>query len=168
MINAMKALGITLPALLVTGIVAAVSSDNDPDERTATIPAGATLVAVLADPLSTARSQPGDEVELRTVEPLHVRGADDIPAGIVIHGTVLEAAAGDQAAESPGISVRFNEMEIDGDEHAIATEEYRFGTLVERATNRHLLLPAGERMNIRLTRPVTVEYHLAARAQSAE
>lgn len=160
MINTIKALGITLPALLVTGIVATLSSDNDPDERTATIPAGATLVAVLADPLSTARSLPGDEIELRTVEPLHVRGADDIPAGILIHGTVLEA---------PAISVRFNEMEIDGDEHAIATEEYRFGTLVERvASSTQLLLPAGERMSIRLTRPVTVEYHLAARAKAAE
>lgn len=159
MINTMKALGITLPALLVTGIVATLSSDNDPDERTATIPAGATLVAVLADPLSTARSLPGDEIELRTVEPLHVRGADDIPAGILIHGTVLKA---------PTISVRFNEMEIDGDEHAIATEEYRFGTLVERVASSQLLLPAGERMSIRLTRPVTVEYHLAARAKAAE
>ncbi|HEY6060651.1 MAG TPA: hypothetical protein VIV10_08700 [Gemmatimonadales bacterium] len=160
MINTMKALGITLPALLVTGIVATLSSDNDPDERTATIPAGATLVAVLADPLSTARSLPGDEIELRTVEPLHVRGADDIPAGILIHGTVLKA---------PTISVRFNEMEIDGDEHAIATEEYRFGTLVERvASSTQLLLPAGERMSIRLTRPVTVEYHLAARTKAAE
>lgn len=159
MINTMKALGITLPALLVTGIVATLTSDNDPDERTATIPAGATLVAVLSDPLSTARSLPGDEIELRTVEPLHVRGADDIPAGILIHGTVLEA---------PAISVRFNEMEIDGDEHAIATEEYRFGTLVERVASRQLLLPAGERMSIRLTHPVTVEYHLAARAKAAE
>jgi len=168
MINTMKALGITLPALLVTGIVATVSSDNDPDERTATIPAGATLVAVLADPLSTARSLPGDEIELRTVEPLHVRGADDIPAGILIHGTVLEAVAGGRAEEAPAISVRFNEMEIDGDEHAIATEEYRFGTLVERVASRQLLLPAGERMSIRLTRPVTVEYHLAARAKAAE
>ena len=60
MINTMKALGITLPALLVTGFVATLSSDNDPDERTASFPAGATLVAVLADPLSTARSLPGD------------------------------------------------------------------------------------------------------------
>lgn len=160
-------LGIAAPVLAVAGFIAAMVPDTDPDEREVTIPAGATLVAVLADPLSTARSQPGDEVELRTVEPLHVRGAD-IPAGILIHGTVLEAVAGDRAVESPGISMRFNEIEIDGDEHAIATEEYRFGTLVERATNRHLLLPAGERMNIRLTRPVTVEYHLAARAPGAE
>jgi len=168
MINTMKALGITLPALLVTGIVATVSSDNDPDERTATIPAGTTLVAELSDPLSTARSQPGDEIVLRTIEPLRVRGADEIPAGILIHGTVLGAVEGGRPGEPPEISVRFNEMEIDGDELAIATEEYRFGTLVKRVANRHLLLPAGERMRIRLTRPVTVEYHLGAPARAAE
>jgi hypothetical protein len=166
--NAMKALGFAAPALLVAGIVAAASSDNDPDERRATIPAGTALVAVLADPVSTARSHSGDEVELRTVEPVHLRGADDIPAGILIRGTVLRAVAGGQPGEPPAISLRFNEMEIDGDEQAIATEEYRFGTLVERAAGRHLFLPAGERMQIRLTRPVTVEYHLGALAQAAE
>lgn len=166
--NAMKPLGIAVPVLLVAGIFAAASSDNDPDERRATIPAGTTLVAVLADPLSTARSQPGDEIELRTIEPVHLRGADDIPAGILIHGTVLRAVAGGQLGEPPAISMRFNEMEVDGDEQTIATEEYRFGTLVERAASRHLLLPAGERMKIRLTRPVTVEYHLGALAQAAE
>lgn len=161
-------LGIAAPVLAVAGFIAAIVPDTDPDEREVTIPAGATLVAVLADPLSTFRSLPGDEIELRTVEPLHVRGADDIPAGILIHGTVLEAVAGGRAEEPPAISVRFNEMEIDGDEHAIATEEYRFGTLVEQVASRQLLLAAGERMSIRLTRPVTVEYHRAARAQAAE
>lgn len=161
-------LGMAVPVLTIAGFIAAIVPDSDPDEREATIPAGATLVAVLANPLSTARSLPGDEIELRTVEPLHVHGADDIPAGILIHGTVLEAQAGGPAQEAPAISVRFNEMEIDGDEHTITTEEYRFGTLVARVASRQLLLPAGERMSIRLTRPVTVEYHLAARAKAAE
>lgn len=161
-------LGMAVPILAVAGFIAAILPDTDPDERVATIPAGTTLVAALSDTLSTARSQPGDEVELRTVEPLHVRGGDDIPAGILIHGTVLGAAASGQSEEPPAISVRFNEMEIDGDEHAIATEEYRFGTLLTRPASRHLLLPAGERIKIRLTRRVTIEYHLAARGQAAE
>jgi hypothetical protein len=157
-----------VPILTVAGFIAAIAPDTDPDERVARIPAGTTLVAVLADSLSTARSLPGDEVELRTIEPLHVRGADDIPAGILIHGTVLGAVVGDRSGGRPGISVRFNELEIDGDEHAIATEEYRFGTLVARVASRHLLLPAGERMRIRLIRPVTVEYHLPAGTRAAE
>lgn len=161
-------LGMAVPILTVAGFVAAILPDTDPDERQATIPAGTTLVAELSDPLSTARSQPGDEIVLRTIEPLRVRGADEIPAGILIHGTVLGAVEGGRPEQPPEISVRFNEMEIDGDELAIATEEYRFGTLVKRVANKHLLLPAGERMSIRLTRPVTVEYHLAARAKAAE
>lgn len=161
-------LGVATPVLAVAGLVAALVPDSDPDERQATIPAGTTLVAVLSDPLSTARSQPGDEVELRTIEPVHVRGAEDIPPGILISGTVVRAVGGSRPDDPPAIGVRFSEIELDGDEHPIVTEEYRFGTLVQRATSRHLLLPAGERMRIRLTRPVTVEYHLAARAQAAE
>lgn len=165
--NATKILGITIPVLAVAGVATAIA-DTDPSERRATIPAGTELVAVLADPLSTARSQPGDEVELRTVEPIHLRGPDEIPAGILIHGTVIHSIAGGRPDQPPAIGVRFSEMEIDGDEHAIATEEYRFGTLVRRATSRHLLLPAGATMRIRLTRPVKVEYHLGMGAQAAE
>lgn len=161
-------LGITIPILTAAGLIAALTPDLDPDERRATIPAGTELVGVLADSLSTARSQPGDEIELRTIEPIHLPGADEVPPGILIHGTVIRASAGDLSEEPPAIGVRFNEMEIDGDETAIATEEYRFGTLVRHAATRHLLLPAGERMKIRLTRPVTIEYHLGASARAAE
>ena len=158
--NAKKALGIAIPALLVTGIVATASSDTDPDERTATIPAGTTLVAVLESQVSTARSHAGDEVELRTVEPLRLRDGAEIPAGLIIHGMVTDAKRGGRLADAPEIGLRFVELEVDGDEHAIRTDQYRFGTLVRQARSDHLVLPPGQRLSIRLSRPVTVEYHL--------
>ena len=159
--NARNILGIAIPVLAVAGLAAALTPDADPGERQTTIPAGTELVAVLAGTLSTARSAPGDEVELRTVEPVHLKGAEVIPAGILIHGTVIRALAGERPEQPPEIGVRFDEMTIEGDEHPIATEEYRFGTLVPQPTSRHLVLRAGERLRIRLTRPVTVEYHLS-------
>jgi len=161
MISAMKAVGLTIPALLVSGIVAVTSSDTDPDERTATIPAGTTLVAVLSDQVSTARSHPGDEIELRTIEPVRLRDGVEIPAGLVIHGVVTDAKRGGLAG-TPEIGLRFVDLEIDGDEMAIHTDQYRFGTLVTRAASDHLVLPLGQRLEIRLSRPVTVEYHLDA------
>lgn len=162
-----KLLGIAIPMLAAAGLVAALTPDTDPTERLATIPAGTELVAVLADPLSTARSQPGDEVELRTIEPIPLRGTDEIPTGVLIHGTVIRSVVGGRA-EPPALGLRFSELEIEGEEHEITTEEYRFGTLVRRASSRHLLLPAGELMRIRLTRPVKVEYHPGTGTHAAE
>jgi len=162
MMNYMKAMGIAVPALLVTAIVAAASSDTDPDERTATIPAGTTLVAVLETQISTARNHAGDEFELRTIEPVRLRDGAEIPSGLVIHGMVTDAKRGGRRAGVPEIGLRFLELEVDGDEHVIQTDQYRFGTLVRHARSDHLVLSAGQRLSIRLSRPVTVEYHLAA------
>jgi hypothetical protein len=166
--NAMKAFGIAIPALLVTGIVATASYDDDPDERTATIPAGTTFVAVLENQISTARSHPGDEIELRTVEPVRLRGGVEIPAGLVIHGIVTDTKRGGRLTGVPEIGMRFVELEVDGDEQAIQTDQYRFGTLVRVARSDHLVLPFGQRLNIRLSRPVTIEYRLGAPSQAAE
>jgi hypothetical protein len=168
MMNTLKALGLTIPAVLVTGIVAVASSDTDPDERTATIPAGTTLVAVLSDQVSTARSHPGDAIELRTIEPVRLRDGGEIPAGLVIHGVVTDAKRGGRLAGAPEIGLRFVKLEIDGDELAIHTDQYRFGTLVTQARSDHLVLPLGQRLDIRLSRPVTVEYHLAPQGKAAE
>jgi hypothetical protein len=162
------ALAIALAALLATGIVAAASSDNDPDERTATIAAGTTLVVALQTPISTARSRPGDEVEVRTVEPVRLRGGAEIPAGLVIHGVVTDAKRRERPVAGPEIGMRFLELEVDGDEHAIRTDQYRFGTLVRVARNNHLFLPSGQRLRIRLSRPVTIEYHEVPQGAAAE
>jgi hypothetical protein len=165
--NAMKAVGMAFPALLVTGIVAAASADNDPGERTATIPAGTTFVAVLENPISTARSHPGDAVELRTIEPVRLANGEEIPTGLIIHGVVTDAKRGDHRAAVPEIGIRFVELEVDGDKVAIQTDQYRFGTLITRARSDHLVLPTGQRLNIRLCRPVTVEFHLAVAQDKA-
>jgi hypothetical protein len=166
MTNAMKALGIAIPAVLVAGILAMASSDTDPDERTATIPAGTTLVAVLESQISTARSRAGDEFELRTIEPVRLRDGAEIPPGLVIHGMVTDAKRGGRLAGVPEIGLRFVELEVDGDEHAIRTDQYRFGTLVRHARSDHLVLPLGQRLRIRLSRPVTIEYHLGSPQES--
>lgn len=159
---------IALAALLVTGIVAAASSDSDPGERTATIPAGTTFVVALETPISTARSHPGDDIEVSTVEPVRLRSGDEVPAGLVIHGVVTDARRRERPAAGPEIGMRFLELEVDGDEYAIRTDQYRFGTLVRMARTDHLYLPLGQRLRIRLSRPVTIEYHEVPQGKAAE
>ena len=160
-----KALGIAIPTLAAFGIVASVVSGPDPGEHLATIPAGTTLVAVLEGQVSTARSRAGDEVELRTIEPLRLRNGIEIHAGLVIHGTVTDAKRGDRLTGPPEIGLRFSEIEIDGDEQAISTDQYRFGTLVTHARSGQLVLPVGQRLKIRLSRPLIIEYHQVEQRQ---
>jgi hypothetical protein len=77
----------------------------------------------------------------------------EIPAGSLITGEVTDA---------PGLGVRFTELVFDPDstEVEIETELYRFGTLVPAASD-HVVIPAGQRLTIRLSRPVTVAYRPA-------
>jgi hypothetical protein len=143
------ATGLSLGAWIVAAIV---SGPENGTERT-TVPAGTAFVAALEQDLSTALTEPGDEFELRTVRPVHLHGGMEIPAGSLITGEVTDA---------PGLGVRFTELVFDPDstEVEIETELYRFGTLVPAASD-HVVIPAGQRLTIRLSRPVTVAYRPA-------
>jgi hypothetical protein len=155
-----RAARIAMGVALGIGIVAAIAPDNDPGEETTTIPAGTTIIAALEQDLSTGINRPGDEFDLRTVRPVQLSGGMEIPEGSVISGEVTDATDGGQNAGPPALGVRFTELVIDGDDQEIAieTEQYRFGTLALGGLAEHVILPAGRRITIRLSRPVTVEY----------
>lgn len=145
-----RAAGIALGVAVLTGGIVATAMYGDRGGETATIPAGTSFVAAFEQDLSTTLSDPGDEFELRTVRPVRLNGGMEIPAGSLITGEVTDA---------PGLGVRFTELIFDGDsnEVEIKTEQYRFGTLA-LAVNDHIVIPAGRRLTIRLSRPVTVVY----------
>ncbi|MGH7538099.1 MAG: hypothetical protein ACREMF_05660 [Gemmatimonadales bacterium] len=158
MMNITKVSHFGIPAVLGIGIAAAAVLGRGPAQHEATIPAGTTLVGVLQNEVSTDRAQIGDAVELRTVQPLRLGERSEIPAGILIRGTVTDVKGGGRLTGAPELGIRFTALEIDDDAHAISTEQYRFGTIVARAPRSdQIVLPAGRRLTIRLRRPVTVE-----------
>ncbi len=157
MINTAKTLPIVIPAVLGIGIVTAVASGRPPQERHATIPAGTTLVVALEHSVSTVRSHAGDEIELRTVQPVRVGNGAEIPEGSLISATVTDARSGGADAGPPELGMRLTELTIDGDTHEISTEQFRFGTLGRATPSNQIVLPAGRRIKFRLSRPVTVE-----------
>lgn len=159
--NIRKAAKIVIGAALLIGLVAAITPDNDPGEITATIPAGTTFIASLEQDLSTGVARVGDEFDVRTVKSVRLHDGTEIPAGSVISGEVIDARDGSSdVARSPELAIRFTELVIAGDdqETEIKTDQFRFGTLALGTHPAHIVVPAGRRLTIRLSRPVTVEY----------
>ena len=111
-------------ALLGIGLVSAVVLGRGPAKRTATIPAGTALVAALERAVSTERSRVGDNVELRTVNPIRLAEGVEIPAGVLVRGTVTEAKGGGRIAGAPQLGLRFTEIEVDGERRTIAAQPF--------------------------------------------
>ena len=157
MINTAKTMPVVIPAVLVIGVATAVLSGRPPREQHATIPAGTTLVVALDQSVSSLRSHAGDEIVLHTVLPVRASNGAEIPEGSLISGQVTDARSGGQDSGPPELGLRFTELKIDGDTHEITTEQFRFGTLRRARQSDQIVLPAGRRIKIRLSRPVTVE-----------
>ena len=119
-----QSMRVTIFALLGVGLVSAVVLGRGRAKRTATIPAGTALVAVLQRDVSTERSRPGDAVELHSVEPIRLGREDEIPAGVIVRGTVTEAKGGGRIAGAPQLAMRFTEIEVAGERHTIAAEPF--------------------------------------------
>jgi hypothetical protein len=164
------------------------------------------LVAELRQEVSTERSRPGNDVELRTVAPIRADRGEEIPAGVVIRGSVSDAKQGGRIAGAPELGLRFTEIEVDGERQAVSAEPFHvtgtndagksaaqigggavagailgrivggkggtakgavvgaaLGTGVAVATEGgQLVLPAGQRLRVRLDEPVTVAYRPVA------
>lgn len=197
-----QGLRVAIFALLGVGLVSAVVLGRGHTKRTAKIPAGTALVAALERGVSTERSRVGDNVELRTVNPIRLAGGVEIPAGVLIRGTVTEAKGGGRIAGAPQLGLRFTEIEVDGERQPISAQPFHVsgksdagksaaqigggavagailgrvvggkggtakgavvgaavGTGVAVATEGgHIVLPAGQRLRVRLEDPVTVAY----------
>lgn len=119
-----QGLRFTIFTLLGIGLVSAVVLGRGGAKRTATIPAGTALVAALQRDVSTERSHPGDAVELRSVEPVRLGPGAEIPAGVIVRGTVTEAKGGGRIAGAPQLAMRFTEIEVAGERHTITAEPF--------------------------------------------
>jgi hypothetical protein len=147
--------------------------------QTVTIPAAASFVAALEEQLSTGESRVGQPVTLYTREPLRISEEFTLPAGIVIRGQVLRTTS--ESTGGPELAIGFTDLEIAGETYAVAAEPFRVGKaeLTPSAkgggsgkagqegagetagiiTGDQIVLPAGQRIRIRLSESISVRFN---------
>jgi hypothetical protein len=119
-----KTLTILSGAIVAVGAVTAIVLGGTRARVEATLPAGTELVAALEQEVSTARSDVGDAIVLQTIEPIRVGPHEEIPAGVLIHGTVTEAKGGGSIAGAPDLELRFTDLEVDGNRQPISAQAF--------------------------------------------
>ena len=198
-----KVLAVAMPSIAALGFVTAVVTGGGPETREAILPAGTTLVAGLDQTISTESAGAGDQAAARTIVPITLNDEAQIPAGAALMGEVTHAKRGGRIAGAPELTLRFTDIEIDGERYAIEAEPLRLtgksdatesalqigggavaggivgavagggddvvegmvvgaaiGTGVAVATKGgDIVLPAGQKIRVRLLEPVTVKYH---------
>lgn len=117
------------PAVLAVSAVAVVATvalagvlRSDKGQTELTIPAGSTIIAALTNRLSTEDARVGDWVEARVTEPIRFDHEIVIADGAMIRGEVVHAKGGGRIAGAPELTMRFTELEVDGERYELGTE----------------------------------------------
>ena len=186
-------------SVAAVGLLAATVARSAGGTVRAKIPAGTRLVGALDHTVSTARTQPGEAVQVRTVKALELADGTTVPAGIVIEGEVVRARGGGRVAGAPDLTIRFTALSLQGQRQEIAADPLRvrgkddlgesaaligggaviggvvgalagnttagvaagaiIGTGTAVATKGdQIVLPAGQKLRVRLAEPVTVQF----------
>jgi hypothetical protein len=125
MTNTMKLVGIAVPVVVGVGVASAVLLGGGRQGREATIASGTVLVGALQQSVSTDKNRVGDVVEVRAVEPLPLADGAALPAGAVLRGEVTHVKNGGRIAGAPELTLRFSELEVDGDQYPVSVEPFR-------------------------------------------
>jgi hypothetical protein len=112
-------------SVATVGLLAATVARSAGGTVRAKIPAGTRLVGALDRTVSTARTQPGEPVQLRTVASLELADGTTVPAGIVIEGEVVRARGGGRVAGAPDLTIRFTTLSLQGQRQEIAADPLR-------------------------------------------
>jgi hypothetical protein len=112
-------------AIAAVTALAATAVTRSSNVRTATIPAGTTLMATLGQTISTERGEAGQPVQLETSETISLGDGVTIPAGMTIHGEVTHTKGGGRIAGAPELTLRFDRLEVDGRDYRIGTDPFR-------------------------------------------
>jgi len=137
------------PATAVAAAIIAI-----PPKPSITFPATTTIVAELDQGVSTRTAAVGDPVTLRTIQPLELHHDLTLPNGIVIHGEVTHVKAGGGRWRPPGLTIHFTRLMVDRGLYDISAVPFRGAAWNETATE--ISLPAGQKVAVRLERPVTI------------
>lgn len=192
--------GIGVAGVGIAG-AAIVSGGGD---RTATIPAGTTVVGGLDNTVSTKNAEPGTVVVITTTQPLELSEDVTIPSGMELRGEVTHAKGGGRISGAPELTIRFTSLDVHGNRYPVSAQPFRVrgtsdakesaiqivggtaaGAVVGAITGHtvrgavagaaigtgvavltkgdQITLPAGQRLRVRLTEPVTIKYSPADR-----
>src|SRR4030095_6308414 len=89
------------------------------DKKQVTLSEGTALVGALDGPVSTAKAEVGDRVELVRREPLPLEGGSELPGAVPLRGRVTHVKGGGRIAGAPELTLRFTELEVDGSRYDI-------------------------------------------------
>jgi len=112
-------------SVAAVGLLAATVARNTGGTVRAEIPSGTRLVGALDNTVSTARTEPGDPVRLRTVKSLELADGTTVPEGIVIEGEVVRARGGGRLAGAPELIIRFTALSLQGQRQEITADPLR-------------------------------------------
>jgi hypothetical protein len=121
-------MNVVLPGAFVIAaatVVGATIFAGGDDKIEATLPAGSVLIAALDHTVSTRSSEVGSGVRLETVEALPLDGDAVLPPGAAIHGEVTHSKGGGRVAGAPELTLRFTELEVDGETYRIEAQPFR-------------------------------------------
>jgi len=122
LMNVVLPVAFVLAAATVVGATIFAGGD---DTIEATLPAGSVLIAALDHTVSTRSSEVGHEVRLETVEAIRLDQDAVLPAGAVIRGEVTHTKGGGRVAGAPELTLRFTELEVDGETYRIEAQPFR-------------------------------------------
>src|ERR1044072_4221864 len=115
---------VALLFVAAVGVVAATMVSKRAGTRMVTIPAGARIPAALRHSVSTEHGRVGERVDLTSADPLPIAGGGTLPAGAAVHAEVIQTRGGGRIAGAPELTLRFNEIEVGGNDYPIAAEPF--------------------------------------------
>lgn len=116
-----------LAGIVTVGAIGATVVARDGGAKTAevVVPAGTTLVAALGQTISTKSDEAGTPVSLETVAAVQLADGFEVPVGTLIRGEVTHSKDGGRIGGAPELTIRFQEMVVDGEDYRIGSEPFR-------------------------------------------
>ncbi len=95
-------------------------------EKTETLTAGTEFVGSLQNTIDTGKNKVGENISIRTLEPVRVNAMDVVPAGATINGEITHIDPAGRIAGGAELTLRFTELVLpDGKSYAISCDPFR-------------------------------------------
>ena len=91
-----------------------------------TLIAGTEFVGSLQNTIDTGKNKVGENISIRTLEPVRVNAMDVVPAGATINGEITHIDPAGRVAGGAELTLRFTELVLpDGKSYAISCDPFR-------------------------------------------
>lgn len=95
-------------------------------EKSETLIAGTEFVGSLQNTIDTGKNKVGENISIRTLEPVRVNAMDVVPAGATISGEITHIDPAGRVAGGAELTLRFTELVLpDGKSYAISCDPFR-------------------------------------------